>query len=148
MKALPLSEQFSLLGPNENVTLHVNNDVLHCTIKSLRKSNRHFIVSFHGVNDRDVAARYRGALLFSSAIATAVNEGDFFYDQIIGLTVVSKDGREIGKVVDIFDSGAHDVYVVKKNEKEYLIPAVREFICDIQLAGKKIVVNEMEGLFD
>ncbi len=148
MKALPLSEQFFLLGPNENVTLHVNSDVLQCTINSLRKSNRHFILSFHEVTDRDVAARYRGALLFSPVRTVAMNEGEFFYEQIIGLTVVSKEGREIGKVVDIFDSRAHDVYVVRKNEKEYLIPAVREFICDIQLAEKKIVVNEMEGLFD
>jgi len=148
MKALPLSEQFSLLGPNANVRLHVKNDILQCTIKSLRKLNRHFIVSFHEVTDRDVAARYRGALLSSSVEPVTLREGEFLYEQIIGLTVVSSDGNEIGIVVDIFDSGAHDVYVVRRNEKEYLIPAVREFIRDIQVAGRKIIVNEMEGLFD
>lgn len=148
MKALPLSAQFSLLGPDANVSLHVKNDILQCTIKSLRKLNRHFIVSFHEVTDRDVAAGYRGALLSSSFEAIALREGEFLYEQIIGLTVISSDGTKIGEVVDIFDSGAHDVYVVRKDEKEYLIPAVREFICDIQVAEKKIIVNEMEGLFD
>ena len=148
MKALPLSEQFALLGPDVNISLHVKNDVLQCTIKSLRKSNRHLIVSFNEVTDRDVAAQYRGAILSSSVEAMALREGEFLYEQIIGLRVVSRDGNEIGEVVDIFDSGAHDVYVVRRNEKEYLIPAVREFICDIQVAGKKIIVNEMEGLFE
>ena len=148
MKALPLSEQFSLLEPTANISLHVKNEVLQCTIKSLRKSNRHFILSLHEVTDRDVAARYRGALLSSTVEAMALREGEFLYDQIIGLTVVSNDGNEIGKVVDIFDSGAHDIYVVRRNEKEYLIPAVREFICDIQVDEKKIIVNKLEGLFD
>ncbi len=148
MKALPLSEQFSLLGPNANVDLHGKNDVLQCTIKSLRKLNKHFIVSFHEVTDRDAAARYRGALLSSLIEAIVLSEGEFFYEQIIGLTVISSDGNKIGEVVDIFDSGAHDVYVVRRDEKEYLIPAVREFICDIQFAEKKIIVNKMEGLFD
>ncbi len=148
MKALPLSKQFSLLKPDANLTLHVKNDVLQCTIKSLRKSNRHFIVSFYEVTDRDVAARYRGALLCSSIETITLREGEFLYEQIIGLTVISVDGKEIGKVVDIFDSGAHDVYVVRRHEKEYLIPAVREFISDIQVDEKKIIVNKMEGLFD
>jgi 16S rRNA processing protein RimM len=148
MKALPLSEKFSLLRPDAIVCLHIEDGVRRCTIKALRKLNRHFIISLQEVTDRDMAALYRGALLSSIVEATALREGEFLYEQIIGLTVITSGGDTIGEVVDIFDTGAHDVYVVRRDEKEYLIPAVKEFIKDIQPAGKRIIVNEMKGLLD
>jgi len=148
MKALPLSERFSSLRPDEVVYLQINNIVRRCSIKSLRKLNSHFAVSFYGVTDRDMAALYRGAFLSSSFEATDVREGEFLYEEIIGLAVISAGGNKIGEVVDIFNNGAHDVYVVRMGEKEYLIPAVKEFIRDIQLAEKRIIVNEMKGLFE
>jgi 16S rRNA processing protein RimM len=148
MKALPLSERFSSLVPDVVVYLQINNVVRRCTIKSLRKLNSYFAVSFHGVTDRDMAALYRGALLSSSLEPTDLREGEFLYDEIIGLTVMSTGGNTIGEVVDIFHNGAHDVYVVRMGEKEYLIPAVKEFIIDILVAQKKIIVSEMKGLFE
>ncbi len=148
MKALPLSERFSSLGPDEVVYLQINNVVQRCSIKSLRRLNRHFAVSFHEVTGRDMAALYRGAFLTSPLEAEDLRDDEFLYEEIIGLTVISAGGKEIGEVVDIFNNGAHDVYVVRMGSKEYLIPAVREFIRDILVTEKKIIVNEMGGLFE
>jgi 16S rRNA processing protein RimM len=148
MKALPLSERFSSLRPDEVVYLQINDIVRRRSIKSLRRLNGHFAVSFHGITDRDMAALYRGAFLTIPSEATDLREGEFLYEDIIGLVVITANGREIGEVVGIFNNGAHDVYVVRMGEKEYLIPAVREFIRDILLSEKRIVVNEMKGLLE
>jgi 16S rRNA processing protein RimM len=148
MKALPISERFSSLRPDEIVYLQINNTVRQCSIKSLRKLNSHFAVSFHNVTDRDMAAIYRGAFLALPFEATDLPEGEFLYEEIIGIDMISSEGKKIGKVVDIFNNGAHDVYVVRMGEKEYLIPAVKEFIRDILVAEKRIIVNEIKGLFE
>ncbi len=148
MKALPLAEKFFFLRPDELVYLHLRGNVQRFSIKSLRKLSNCFAVSFNEVTDREVAALYRGALISCPVVTEELREGEFLYEQIIGLSVVSTAGEEIGTVMDIFETGAHDVYVVRDGEKEYLIPAVREFVRDIRLAEKKIVVNEMKGLVD
>jgi 16S rRNA processing protein RimM len=148
MKALPLSERFSSLRPDEVVYLQINDTVRRCSIKSLRKINSHFAVSFHDVTDRDMASLYRGAFLTFPFEAKDLGEGEFLYEDIIGLAVISSSGNKIGEVVDIFNNGAHDVYVVRMGEKEYLLPAVREFIRDIAVAEKRIIVNEIKGLFE
>lgn len=95
-----------------------------------------------------MAASYRGAILSSLVDAADLPEGEFLYGEIIGLAVISTAGKTIGEVIDIFNNGAHDIYVVRTGEKEYLIPAVTEFIRDIQLSEKRIIVNEMRGLFE
>jgi len=148
LKALPLSEEFHQLRPDANVRLHVEGGVRQCVIKSLRKLNRHFIISLHEVTDRDGAAIYRGALLSSTVRKTALRDGEFLYEQIMGLDVFTPVGDKIGEVVDIFNNGAHDVYVVSGGGKEYLIPAVRKFVKDILPAESRMVVNEIEGLLD
>ncbi len=148
MKALPLSEKFSFLTPDEIVYLHFKDNVEKFSIKSLRKLNNCFAVSFNEITDREVAALYRGALLSRPSDSGDLRQGEFLYEQIIGLSVISASGDKIGVVADIFETGAHDVYVIKKDEKEYLIPAVKEFIMDVQLDEKRIIVNEMKGLFE
>ncbi len=148
MKALPLSEKFSFLTPNEIVYLHFSGKVQRFSIKSLRKLDNCFAVSFNEIADREAAALYRGALLSRPSDSEGLREGEFPYEQIIGLSVISAGGDNIGVVVDIFETAAHDVYVIKRNGKEYLIPAVKEFIIDIQLAEKRIIINDMKGLIE
>lgn len=147
MKALPLSEKFTLLKPDEIVYLHFDGAVQRFSVKSLRKLNNCFAISFNEITVREVASVYRGALLSRLEDSEELQEGEFRYEQLIGLSAVSASG-DIGVVVDIFETAAHDVYVIKKDEKEYLIPAVKEFILDIQLDEKKIIIREMKGLFE
>ncbi len=148
MKALPLSERFSSLRPDEVVYLQINDSVRQFSIKSLRKINNCFAVSFHVVTDRDMATVFRGAVLSCALETLDLGEGEFLYEEIIGLAVFSASGHEMGEVVDIFNNGAHDVYVVRMGGKEYMIPAVKEFIGDILVSQKRIIVNDIEGLLE
>ena len=69
-------------------------------------------------------------------------------DDLIGLKVFA-DGEEIGEVVDVFKTGANDVYTVKTTQgKEAYIPAVRDFINNIDIENGKIEINLLEGLLD
>lgn len=109
--------------------------------------NRYFILACHEIADRDRASLFRGAVITLPTDLSLRAEGEYLREEIIGLTAVTTEGDVIGRIVDIIDTPAHDVYVVAGN-KEYLIPAVREFIAEVRLNKKEIVVKKMEGLFD
>ncbi|HLR36214.1 MAG TPA: ribosome maturation factor RimM, partial [Tissierellales bacterium] len=77
-----------------------------------------------------------------------LNDNQFFIFDIIGCTVLDTFGRKIGTVIDVIKLGSSDIYVIKDNsiDKEYLIPAVEEFIKDINIEEKIIKVDPIEGL--
>lgn len=67
--------------------------------------------------------------------------------RIIGCTVFKDDDTPIGRVINIFETGANDVWVVK-GEKEYLIPYIEDVVKDIDIETKTIKITPMEGLLD
>ncbi|WP_130806913.1 ribosome maturation factor RimM [Senegalia massiliensis] len=79
-----------------------------------------------------------------------LEEDSYFIFQIKGLKVFTLEGLEVGIVKDVLTPGANDLYVVKSENKnkEYLIPAVKEFIKEIDLENKKIIINPIEGLLE
>jgi 16S rRNA processing protein RimM len=148
MKALPLSDMFASLVPATTVYLQADNKTCRCTIKSFRKMNRYLILSCDEIPDRNSASLFRGATVMIPTGPLPRTEGEYLREEIIGLAVVATDGDEIGSIVDIMETPAHDVYVVARRGREFLVPAVREFIAEISLDQKKIVVKKMHGMFD
>jgi 16S rRNA processing protein RimM len=72
---------------------------------------------------------------------------DEYYEyQIVGMTVVEQDGTLLGKVTEIIDTGANDVYVVVGPDGELLLPAIESAILEIDLDADRMVVHVMEGL--
>ena len=150
MKALPLIDSFYLLAPENEISVILQSGSTESIkIKSLKKLNKYALVSFYGINDPETALKYRGAILNADkSLLPALQEEEYFYEQIIGLAVYTTDGDIIGKVSDIFETGSNDVYVVKGLNKEYLIPAIRDVIKEINLTEEKIIIQTVEGLLD
>jgi 16S rRNA processing protein RimM len=96
----------------------------------------------------DAASRYENSLLSVERGSVPLEDGEFFYDQIIGLSAFTTEGALIGQVVDIFETGSNDVYVVRQDAKEYLIPAIKDVVKEIDLGNKRIIIKVMEGLLD
>jgi 16S rRNA processing protein RimM len=61
---------------------------------------------------------------------------------------VTADGVEVGTLVDIFETGSNDIYVVRKDRQEYLIPAIATVISSVDLAGGTMVITPLDGLLD
>jgi len=150
MKALPLIDSFYSLAPENEISVILQSGFTESMkIKSLKKLNKYALVSFYGINDPETALKYRGAILSADkSLLPALQEEEYFYEQIIGLTVYTTDGNILGKITDIFETGSNDVYVVKGSDKEYLIPAIRDVIKEINLVEDKIIIQTVEGLLD
>ena len=150
MKVLPLIDNLYSLAPENSIVVNLPSGVSESMkIRSLKKLNRYALVSLYGVNDPETALKYRGAILSADkSLLPALHEKEYFYEQIIGLTVSTTDGNVIGRVSDIFETGSNDVYVVKGSDKEYLIPAIHDVIKEINPEEGRIIIRLLEGLLD
>ena len=78
-----------------------------------------------------------------------LDNDEYYIYELIGARVWTDDGMELGRLCDVMDTGAHDVYVVKDGEnKEYLLPGIPEVILEKNMEEKKLVVHLLPGLLD
>lgn len=108
------------------------------------------ILKLEGVDTREEAEAFKKKLVFATEDdLPPLEEGEFFVHDLIGLAVVTEAGEPVGTVANVLQMPAHDVYVVRREGKpEAMIPAVADFIIDIDLDGERIVVRPIEGLLD
>ncbi|MBS4539774.1 ribosome maturation factor RimM [Clostridium sp. D2Q-11] len=107
------------------------------------------IITIQNFNDiNDVLIFKNKYIYITQEDMIELEEDTYFIFQIKGLNVVTVDGIEIGTIKDVLTPGANDVYVVKGKDKEYLIPAVKEFVKEIDLEEKKMVIMPIEGLLE
>ena len=77
-----------------------------------------------------------------------LEEGEYYWVDLLGIKVETQEGKGIGKVKEIFPTGAHDVYVVEGKRGEIFLPAIEEVIQSINLKEKVMKVVRMEGLWE
>jgi 16S rRNA processing protein RimM len=101
------------------------------------------LLRLEGVQDREAAESLRGAGLFiRESDLTPLPEGFYYEFQILGLQVVTEEGRDLGTIVDIIRTGANDVYETPLA----MIPAIEPIVREVDLAGGRMVVHWVEGL--
>ncbi len=76
-----------------------------------------------------------------------LEEGEYYWVDLLGVEVETQEGKRIGKVREIFSTGAHDVYVIETKSGEILLPAIEEVIRSIDLEKRVIKVVRLEGLW-
>lgn len=106
------------------------------------------LFELEGVFGMDAAIEMKNKILYASRDDIELEEGDFFIADLIDLPVIDADsGRVYGKVTDVINTGASDIYVIKTSGGEAMMPAVDEFVKEIDLE-KGIFVTPIEGMFD
>lgn len=114
-----------------------------------RKHNNGLIARISGVEDRDVAQRYVSSEIFvDEALLPELPEGEFYWRDLIGMSVVTDKGYDLGQVSDIMETGSNDVLVVKANrndgfgKNERLIPYLEDqVIKSVSNETKQITVD-------
>jgi 16S rRNA processing protein RimM len=105
------------------------------------------VLKLEGIDDRSAAEALRGALVeVPESEAWKLPRGRFYQHQILGLRVRSVDGTELGRVSDILETGANDVYIVTTLEGELLVPAVKQVVKHIAPDRGEIVVELLPGM--
>ena len=105
------------------------------------------ILDLDGIEERETAEALRGWLVqVTEDEAWKLPKGQYYWHQIVGLEVVTKDGRRLGPVSDILETGANDVYVVKREDGELLLPAIKDVIKKISPETGEMVVELLPGM--
>lgn len=77
-----------------------------------------------------------------------LEEDEYFIADMIGLEVYTVDGEKVGVLKDVLQYAANDVYVVKGEEKEYLVPAIMKFVPTIDMKERKMIIDPIKGMLD
>lgn len=116
-------------------------------VRDGRFDGRHIMLGLEDVVDTAGAKSLKGSLVMvDDENLESLPEDTYYQHQIIGLKVLREDGTELGNISEILPTGAVDVYVIKKEEGEIMLPAAREFIVGIDLDGGVMVVRPPAGL--
>ena len=78
-----------------------------------------------------------------------LDEDTYFIQDLIGLEVRDADNDTVyGKIADVMQTGANDVYVIKGDDKEYLVPAIADVVISTDIDGGIMTIRPLDGLFD
>ena len=112
-------------------------------IRRARTAGPDPIIAFEGVTDKEAAERFRHAMLFiRKDMRAELPEDAYYVDDLIGLEVVTTDGRGMGTIEDVLVLPGNDVYVTE----HAMIPAVREIVRSVDLGAGRVVVDPPAGL--
>jgi 16S rRNA processing protein RimM len=114
-----------------------------------RWQGKYLIMKFEGIESYESAEKYRDTFLEIPRNTCAPLEDDQYYvADLIGLHVRTSDGLSVGTLKEVLQETAQDIYVVHAGSKDVLIPAVRQFIKQIDLDRGEMVVEPIEGLLE
>jgi len=116
-------------------------------IKS-RPHTRGLLVTFEDYHVREKIAELRNQLVYvRTSDSPLLDPGEYYHHQLLGLQVIDENGRLLGLLSSILETGANDVYVIRdQTGAEILIPAIDSVILDIDLEHKQIQVHLLSGL--
>ena len=131
-------------------TLYVDKTHWPIKVERARVHKNMVILKFKEFNNINEIEKYKGKDLLirrDQAVKLAPNEN--FITDLIGLKVVTDEGKEFGTLTDVLQTGANDVYVIESLEgKEYLFPAIPQCILDVNLENQMVTVHILDGLLD
>ena len=130
------------------MTVYVGDQYKPMVLASRRPHAKGMLIRFRGVKAPEDAGLYRNTWVYvPTSNRPELPEGEYYHHQLLRLNVITDDGKALGVLVDILETGANDVYVVRDADgKETLLPAIPSVILDVQLAERQMRVHLLDGL--
>ena len=150
VKVFPTTDDPARFKKLKQVILDTGKEDMELEITGVKFFKNMVILKFKGIDDMDTANKYRQKSLYvtrENAVKRERNE--YFIADLIGLAVSSEEGEDLGFINDVLQTGANDVYVIKKTgEEDLLLPAIKDCVKEVDIEGGKMVVHVLPGLRD
>ena len=142
----PFSELVQILKPSTEI--HIGSKHAPAIVSAIRPHRSRYLLTIEGCENRDTAENWRGELVrIRFEQAKPLQEGVYYHWQILGLPVFNTEGDLLGTIVEILETGANDIYVVKdEQDGEILLPAIKDVIQKVDLETSKMIVDVPTGL--
>ena len=148
LKVHPYIESLSLLEPGGVIFIgNPEDEGAEFVIRWAKPHHRAILMALVDVEDRDTAEQWIGMDLFmEKSRLPDLEEGTYYWSDLIGLDVHTTDGRCLGRIASIFRTGSNDVYVTRDEGRETLIPALVSVVKSVDLETGRMTVELPEGL--
>ena len=136
-----LSERFE-----RGSTLYLNGVVTK--VASSRQNKGGYVILFDSVPDRNMAETLRGSwLTIPECDLEPLPEGAFYHFQLVDMEVYTDEDEHLGQIAEIIETPGNDVYIVRKtNERDLLLPAIKDVILDVDVESSRMTVRLLPGL--
>ncbi len=131
------------------IKIYVGDEYIPYHIRSVRCHRDDLLVALNEFDNREEVGGLRNQIVsVPAADLPELDDGEIYLHQIIGMTVInSEDDQNLGRIVEIIETGANDVYIVRPTTgSELLLPAIEDVILAIDLETQEILVKLLPGL--
>ena len=156
VRVMPATDDPSRFGLLDKLEVFFESYTAEYPLKSVRPHKNLIVLKLAGIDNRDDAEKLIGGVIkIPRSKALPLEEDEYYQKDLLDMIVVSDTGEELGQLVQIIETGANDVYVVRppaeiktgdSKIKDLLIPAIKECIVSVSVPERKMTVHLMEGL--
>ncbi|MDD3204824.1 MAG: ribosome maturation factor RimM [Lachnospiraceae bacterium] len=150
VKVFPTTDDVNRFKQLKEVILDTGKEQMTLQIEGVKFFKQFVILKFKGIDDINDIERYsKRSLYVTRENAVPLGENEYFIADLIDLTVIDEAEKEFGVLKDVIQTGANDVYVITMtDEREVLVPAIKECILDVNLEKRVMKIHLLEGLLD
>lgn len=147
LKIFPLTDDISRFDFLEEA--YIGEDKLKVRVIGVKYSKDIPIVKFNEFDNINQVLKYKEEYLYVDDENLTELPGDsYFIFDLIECKVEDMEGNHIGFVKEVVENPGNDAYLIKDNDKEYLVPAIKEFIKEIDIKNKLIRIDPIEGMIE
>lgn len=108
------------------------------------------ILKLDGIDTVEEAQKLRGKTLYMNRKDAKLQKGDWFVQDLIGCTVYDADNNEkiYGNLTEVAQTGANDIWYIENNGKEYIIPAIKDVVINVEVESESVFIRPLRGIFD
>ncbi len=150
VKVYPTTDEPERFKTYDGLLLDNGKERRNVHIESVKFFKQMVILKLKECSSMDEAELLRGADLYvPREQAVPLSENEYYVSDLIGMRVLAEDGQRLGVIEDVMQTGANDVYVVKREDgKEILLPAIRDCVKEVDVKARQMTVHLMPGLLD
>ncbi len=148
VKVMPYTDDVARFEDLKTVYVTLRHTQKQYEIEEVKYHKNMVLLKFKGVDDMDGAQNLQNAILkVERKDAATLEEGSYYIADLLGMPVYTEEGKKIGILEDIYNTGSNDIYVVRnEKQKQILLPAIQDVIKQISLEENKITVHMLKGL--
>ena len=148
LKIKPFTDDIKKFSNLKTIYIKNKSGLTEFKIEQVRYEKNMVMLKLAGIDTVEEAEKYRNLYIkILRDQEEELEEGSYYVVDILGCKVNTDANKELGKIVDVFQTGSNDVYVVKDEQgKQILLPAIKQVIKNVDIKNKIITVHLLEGL--
>ncbi|MCF7811350.1 ribosome maturation factor RimM [bacterium] len=149
LKARAENENSALIMDKKTVIVKLKNGFRQFNVLKTTQTGSSYRIWLEDFNSRNLAGLLTGCeMVIAASEVPALPESEYYIDDLINCQILNEDGDELGFLREVWQQDHHDVWVIESFQGEILIPAVKDFIINVDLVSHRITIRDIEGLWD